>query len=75
MCLCVYLTVCGYRVDREGLLGRGDVHLIFTTGTRGRGLRSIIYKVLESLRDIHGHRTLKAPHPVRSAKLTRVPLS
>ena len=24
---------------------------------------------------IHGHRTLKAPHPVRSAKLTRVPLS
>ena len=24
---------------------------------------------------IHGHRTLKAPHPVRSAQLTRVPLS
>jgi hypothetical protein len=24
---------------------------------------------------IHSHRTLKAPHPVRSAKLTRVPLS
>ena len=25
--------------------------------------------------DIHGHRTLKAPHPVRSAQLTRVPPS
>ena len=25
--------------------------------------------------NIHGHRTLKAPHPVRSAKLTRVPPS
>ena len=24
---------------------------------------------------IHGHRTLKAPHPVRSAQLTRVPPS
>ena len=24
---------------------------------------------------IYGHRTLKAPHPVRSAKLSRVPLS
>ena len=24
---------------------------------------------------IHGHRTLKAPHPVRSAQLSKVPLS
>ena len=28
-----------------------------------------------SVHSIHGHRTLKAPHPVRSAKLTRVPPS
>ena len=34
-----------------------------------------VYRLLKSEEDIHGHRTLKAPHPVRSAKLTRVPPS
>ena len=29
----------------------------------------------EGKKGIHGHRTLKTPHPVRSAKLTRVPPS
>ena len=34
-----------------------------------------IYELVKNLFFIHGHRTLKAPHPVRSAQLTRVPPS
>ena len=33
------------------------------------------YKVMHDFTSIHGHRTLKTPHPVRSAQLTRVPPS
>jgi hypothetical protein len=39
------------------------------------GLENASYIQLKGREDIHGHRTLKAPHPVRSAKLTRVPPS
>ena len=34
-----------------------------------------VYREISLWVDIHGHRTLKAPHPVRSAQLTRVPPS
>ena len=44
-------------------------------GTLRYGLKSRAGKEPKSIADIHGHRTLKAPHPVRSAKLTRVPPS
>ena len=37
------------------------------------GFGVLIGKV--NIYSIHGHRTLKAPHPVRSAQLTRVPPS
>ena len=43
--------------------------------TLGQGQEEVVYESLEWSENIHGHRTLKAPHPVRSAKLTRVPLS
>jgi hypothetical protein len=44
-------------------------------GTLEWGQEKGSYKLQKSEKDIHGHRTLKAPHPVRSAKLTRVPPS
>ena len=34
-----------------------------------------VCKPIQQYTVIHGHRTLKALHPVRSAKLTRVPPS
>lgn len=34
-----------------------------------------LYEAIKTYYTIHGHRTLKAPHPVRSAQLTRVPPS
>jgi hypothetical protein len=34
-----------------------------------------VHSRVKTLQFIHGHRTLKAPHPVRSAQLTRVPPS
>ena len=38
-------------------------------------LKKWAYKPIPFIPIIHGHRTLKTPHPVRSAKLTRVPPS
>ena len=38
-------------------------------------LRDWAYRESIGTDNIHGHRTLKAPHPVRSAQLTRVPPS
>lgn len=41
-----------------------------------RALRyECLYEAMKTYYTIHGHRTLKAPHPVRSAQLTRVPPS
>lgn len=41
-----------------------------------RALRyECLYEGMKTYYTIHGHRTLKAPHPVRSAQLTRVPPS
>ena len=40
-----------------------------------KGEGKVVYRLMKGEEDIHGHRTLKAPHPVRSAKLTRVPPS
>jgi hypothetical protein len=70
--------MCDYCNDRGGvrLVGEDNINLTLRNcGTIGQGLKSRIDKVLKGARDIHGHRTLKAPHPVRSAKLTRVPPS
>ena len=38
-------------------------------------VKKLGYREYRKVKDIHGHRTLKAPHPVRSAQLTRVPPS
>ena len=38
-------------------------------------LKMVVYIIFLDSFDIHGHRTLKAPHPDRSAQLTRVPPS
>ena len=40
-----------------------------------QGLRTVAYIAISICPIIHGHRTSKAPHPVRSAKLTGVPPS
>jgi hypothetical protein len=37
--------------------------------------RITLYDGHDAYTHIYGHRTLKAPHPVRSAQLSRVPLS
>jgi hypothetical protein len=37
--------------------------------------KTVVYSHVMHVTFIHGHRTLKAPHPVRSAQLTRVPPS
>jgi hypothetical protein len=58
-------------------------HFRFSTPLEGRsqscaaalGVFLWVYGVFRKDNVIHGHRTLKAPHPVRSAQLTRVPPS
>ena len=59
---------CLFYCIAHGVAGSQVCLIIHTTRWEGYGQAS-------GLEVIHGHRTLKAPHPVRSAKLTRVPLS
>src|ERR1700753_2897664 len=53
--------------------GGGGARAEFFCGLRAAGGGP--YELCLDVTDIHGHRTPKAPHPVRSAKLTGVPLS
>ena len=71
---CVHTLRCMIIVSKIRLVVV-DIDLVGGVETLRKGLKSGVDKVPARVENIHGHRTLKAPHPVRSAKLTRVPPS
>ena len=68
---CALVRAC---IDKENI--REMRHLIIHFSfLKNWASKNWAYRLDMKDSNIHGHRTLKAPHPVRSAKLTRVPLS
>jgi hypothetical protein len=61
------------RFDEYSLVLMGFNEYLSGSGVHNGRCR--VYNRVKTYYSIHGHRTLKAPHPVRSAQLTRVPPS